>query len=462
MIVRDKNLIEGGISPAFLKGVLDEHAKVVERYNELADIYASKPAITERRVLEGMPNNKLVHNYARYIVAVASGYLVGNPVTYQAEEGVPIDPLLEAYAAARVDSVDAELAKDASLYGKAVELAYADEQARPQVAALDPRSAFVVYGNDVASTPLLGVRMYDIIGQDGKASGVEVIVYTEMHEFVYRGKDQAAAIKATPEETPHFFGHLPMVEYWNNDDETGDFEHVKALIDAYDLLQSDRVNDKEQFVQSILVLTGARMEAEPDVLDEDGNIKRRGRTAAEQLRQDKMLQLPDTDATANYLTKQLAEGDVEILRNAIKSDIHKFSMVPDLTDEHFAGNVSGVAMRYKLFGLEQLTKVKERWFREALQERIKVFAGFLSVKGQASIDPDAVEIVFRRSLPANDLELANMVATLKGMVPTQTLLGQLPFVQDPALAEQELEEQNARALKNQQAAFGVPLAGDDE
>lgn len=460
MIVRDKALMDGGITPALIKGCITDHNATVERMKKLAEAYASNPPIKARSTIKGMPNNKLVHNYGRYIVAVSSGYLVGNPVTYQSEDN--IDDLASAYQAADVESVDAELAKDAALYGKGVELCFADEDARPQTAALDPMSAFVVYDNDIANTPIMGIRYYDSIGANGKKEASEIVVYTDAEILTYKGKDTTKAAESTPLSEPHFFGGVPMVEYWNNDDETGDFEHVQSLIDAYDLLQSDRVNDKEQLVQAILVLTGARLEVESDTHNDDGTLKTRGRTPGEQLRQDKMLMLPDKDAEAYYLTKNLSEADVEILKDSIKSDIHKFSMVPDLSDVNFAGNASGVAMRYKLFGLEQLTKVKERWFKEALRERLRRFAYFLQVKGAKTIDPDAVKIIFKRALPANEFELAQMVAALNRMVPQEILLGQLPFIEDATEAAKLLEEEHQEALKRQQMAFGMPLAGDDE
>ena len=79
-------------------------------------------------------------------------------------------------------------------------------------------------------------------------------------------------------------------------------------------------------------------------------------------------------------------------------------MVPDLSDEHFAGNVSGVAMKYKLLGLEQLTRVKERWFREALRSRLERFSGFLALRGEAELDVCAVKMIFTRALPSEESE----------------------------------------------------------
>ena len=74
-------------------------------------------------------------------------------------------------------------------------------------------------------------------------------------------------------------------EYWNNARETGDFERVLPLIDAYDILQSDRVNDKQQFADALLVLTGVMGIASPEEND--------ARTPGERLRQDKTLALPE-------------------------------------------------------------------------------------------------------------------------------------------------------------------------
>lgn len=50
----------------------------------------------------------------------------------------------------------------------------------------------------------------------------------------------------------HYFGAVPVTEFWNNEEQQGDFEQQISLIDAYNVLMSDRVNDKEQLVDAIL------------------------------------------------------------------------------------------------------------------------------------------------------------------------------------------------------------------
>lgn len=127
-----------------------------------------------------------------------------------------------------------------------------------------------------------------------------------------------------------------------------------------------------------------------------------------------------------WLTKETHESDADVLRRALSEDIHKFSMVPDLTDEQFAANASGVAMRYKLLGLEQLTGVKERYFREGLRCRVRLFAHYLALLGEREIVPERVRFIFTRSLPVNDTEQAQIVRELHGIVPDEQLLRNCP------------------------------------
>ncbi|GHU69858.1 hypothetical protein FACS1894184_14520 [Clostridia bacterium] len=178
------------------------------------------------------------------------------------------------------------------------------------------------------------------------------------------------------------------------------------------------------------------------------------RTVGQRLREDKVLSLPDSDAKVQWLTKSLNEADTQVLSDSIKSDIHKFAMVPDLSDANFGGNVSGISLRYKLFGLEQLTKGKQRWFEEGLRERLRLFARALDMLGNARLDAESVSITFTRSLPVNELELAQEIQMLQGIVPNELLLTQLPFITDAKLALEMLASQKDADTARTDALFG--------
>lgn len=411
MIIRPKKVLDGELDAAAVRSCVQEFMAGRPRLSLLKSYYDGGHSIGERRRENGMPNQKLAHDFPRYICTMATGYLIGNAVRYDADEAnaAALERVMDCYRRCCADSVDVELARAASLYGRGVELVFADGDAQPRTAALDPRTAFVVYDDTVENRPLFGVRLAPVLRGDGSEESWEVTVYTSEEEIRFPA-DGLGDIRASAERRNHYFGGVPMVEYWNGEDERGDFEGVLSLIDAYDRLQSDRMNDKEQFVDALLLLYGCTMETDA-----------RGRNPAQQLRQDKVLALPDADARAEWLCKQLNEADTEVLKNALATDIHKLSMVPDLSDERFAGNASGVAMRYKLLGLEQLARVKERWFREALRSRLRLFSQFLTKRGGERLDADAVRMTFARSLPIDELEQAEAISALRGLVPDDAL-----------------------------------------
>lgn len=403
MITRSRDYLqENNLPPGdMLRTVINEHRAQLARLRRLRAAYDNQGEILSRQRREGLPNNRIPHAYAHYITTIATGYLIGQPVSYSAtEESDTLQQIQDAFRRGSENAENTQIARDQSIYGKGVEYVHVDtETGLPRTTAISPESAFVVYDDTYEQQPLFGVYYTQKKRADGTEDGWHIWVMTDSVIVQY----DAASLDAIPsqlsaiEPQPHYFGGVPIVEYWNNENEEGDFESVLDLINAYDLLQSDRVNDKEQFVDRLLVLTGAVLE-----VDEEG------RKPMQQLKEDHALQLPDTQSRAEYLSSELNESGVEILRSAIIEDIHKLSLVPDMSDRNFASNASGVAMRYKLLGFEQLIRVKEQWFSEGLRTRLKLFAHFLSVAGAQAIDVSQITITFTHALPSNMAENAQI------------------------------------------------------
>ncbi|MCY9513304.1 phage portal protein [Paenibacillus apiarius] len=453
-IIRDRDLIDdpNDIPIPLIVSCIKEHQAGIARLNTLDEYYMGEHAILKRELGSdtGLPNNKLVANHAKYITDIAVGYVTGNPVKY---EGKQIDDITEIYKHIDIVSHDAELSKDLSIFGVGRELYFmtSDDNPIPKATVIDPRRLFLVVDDTVEYRSMFGVHYYQKRDINNTAIGWKINVYTPDLILMYHGSNlssfELVDIKS------HYFGAVPVVEFWNNEERQGDFEQQISLIDAYNVLMSDRVNDKEQLVDAILKIKGMSLG------DDEGQASK----TIQLLKKYKVLEMPSSDADADWLTKSLNETEVEVLRNAIKSDIHEFSMVPNLTDENFASNASGVAMKYKLLGLEQLAKNKERYFIQGLRERLKLFANILKVKGKAA-DVSDVTITMTRNLPANDLETAQMISLLVSMVSNETLISRLSFVNDAEEETDKVNLQKEEDVKRNQKAFGMQFGedGDDD
>ena len=436
-ITLDKELMQDGIpTPEILEYCIKQHQGTLARLNKLSDYYDGKQDISNRTFGNpNIPNHKIVANHAKYIVDIATGFLVGNPIAYS---GSQVDKILDEYSRMDIISHDTELEKDLSVFGIGYELMYLapvnEGDTEIRIKSIDPRGIFVVTDDTVDKNPLFGVHYQQRFKLDGSLNYYLINVYTEDKIYAYHAKGLSKGQMTLFEESEHYFGAVPVVEYRNNEERQGDFEQQISQFDAYNLLQSDRINESEQRVNSILFIKGFTL-------------------GEENLTHDSIIETTEKDSDLKWLIKEIKEADNEVLRQSLLDDIHKFSYIPSMTDEHFAGNVSGEAMKYKLFGLLQLLSIKTRYMSKSLRKRLELMRNILNTKG-SNIDISDVKITFKPNLPINTNDLASIINQLKGILPLETLIGWLPDIDDPAEQLQKLEEEQSKSIQNQQQALG--------
>lgn len=431
------------ITNQILNDVIEYNEKYKDRYKKLELYYLGKHDILNRTKEDRLKNNKVMINHAKYITDTNVGYLLGNPVDYQADSKYNIEPILDAYKKQTINDLDSEIAKDVSIFGLQYEYVYANENAEPRSCEIDNKNAVIVYDDTVEHNKLFGL-IYRPIKKGTTFKYWEIIYVDKKEKRVY--KSYTKSLQQVGESEPHAFGDVPLIQYKNNPEFMGDFEPVISLIDAYNILQSDRVNDKEQLVDAILCLYGMDFDTEQ----------------AEMLKESRMLANLPTDGKVEYLVKTLQETDVDILRQNIETDIHKISMVPNMSDENFVGNSSGVAIRYKLLAFEQNIKNKERYMEKGLMERFKLYNNFLITKSKMSEIPiEEVDAVFKRNLPSNDFEISQMINNLADFVDAETLISQLSFIKDASeIVELKKKEDELKPKNPYDLAFENNQIGD--
>ena len=430
-----------------IRQLISKHISLVGNLKKNMAYYHGKHKILK----DAKRENRLVCNHAKDISDTASSYFIGNPVTYKSD--ADIKDLTDSLETAGADETDGDNGLDLSIYGLAYEYVYVKENENNLLTKnLSPENTFMVKDDSIEENELFAVYYY--VRKDDSGTEPEhyiATVLTPNYKYELDIQNNEVPQLTTELPVPHYLGEIPIIEYLNNKLAIGDFELQIPLIDAYNALMSDRITDKEQFIDAILAIYGTLLsdEDEPGTEEEDQNIKK----AKERLKKYKVLEMPDT-AKAEYLTRTFDESGVEILKKAIEQDIHKFSHIPCMSDESFGGNVSGVAMEFKLLGMENITKIKTRYYRKGLRKRIRIFCNYLALHGK-SVDPAGITMTFTRALPKNLLEISQIVANLWGKVSRKTLLSQVPFVDDVDEELKALDEETEENLKRQQEVFGM-------
>ena len=155
------------------------------------------------------------------------------------------------------------------------------------------------------------------------------------------------------------------------------------------------------------------------------------------------IQLFSENAEMAFINKTLDSEFVKTLRQAIREDILTVCNVPDLTDEKFSGNTSGVALSYKLIGFENLRADKELYFKQALNRRWEIISLYPAKRFEIKVEN--ININMFANLP-KDIEKIIQLAQLKneGALSLRTMLEKSQLVDDVNEELERIEEEKIK------------------
>lgn len=435
---------EDHLSPETIRQAYRDWDRLAPRYETLWRYYMGMQDFDEARA----SSNRIVSNYCAYISEMLRGYMVGNRPKYVCgEEDSAARDIIDLYVEQSKWTVDSQIVLDMSRYGRAFELVYLPKgKDIPNSVPVSPRNAFVAYAGDMERDSVFGAVIFHHKGEDN-AVRFTMYVYTRTDVSVWTALSKAPdGWTRVDGPTPHGFGRVPLIEYRNNWEMKGDYEGIMDLQDAYNALQSDRQDDKDAFNSANLVLKGLTMGESLDQI----------KSSKEYLKESRVITLPE-DSDVSWLVKTLDESAIQVLQDHYARDIHKFAMVPDLSDEQFAGNASGVAMAYKMFGTDQMMAEKVSRFRDGYIRRTKLYDWRLNNPTDSpgyspSIDLKDLDIIFAFNTPQDINYVADAVTKLTSaaVMSKRTARMMISTIPDPE-AEGLLVEEEARADSDRMA-----------
>ena len=392
---------------AFFRSVRPERER-------LYDYYRGTQSVNKGEAVRGRPNNLLRIPFPRYITEVHTGYFLGLPPTFafaKPETGSAFSALADTM---QLQHLLYDIGRDLSICGAGFALVWLDQTGLRAVRC-DPLNCFTLRSPTAGAEPLGTVRLYQ--DAEGKTQGV--LHQTEhLHRFLWDG----SRVRFLGSEE-NLTGTLSLIPFTNNCEGCGDFEPVTGLVDAYNLLLSGAMDDMQSVANAFLALYGMQGTTQEDINEANRN---------------RILSLSE-GGRAEFVVKNLNHEALSQLEHNLRRSILQLSMTPDLSDESFAGNASGVALQYKLWGIEQIRAAKERSFTEGLHRLLTAFTAGLAVLG-TPVDLSSAQITFYKNLPENRKEQVELLLSLSDLLSKRTLLEQLPWVKD---ADAELERKAA-------------------
>ena len=388
---------------------------------------------------ESKPCNRTVMNYCKNIVDSYCGYLATpGYISYSSEND--IEDIMNILNYNDYQAEDADLLLDALIYGTAAELMFIDSEGKTRFRLINPTQCFAVYDDSLTGDLLYFVRMYKANDWDESDKYfVDVYGDNEVKHYSMSGKN--GYLEFINDEK-HYFSQCPA-NVFSLPDEKSVFDCIMSLQDSANELLSDEIDDYSAFCDAYLSLTG--VDADNDDISS--------------MKENRVLILPE-GSNASWLTKNASDAQVENILKRIHDSIYRVAQCPDFSSETFIGGVSsGVAIRYRLTGMETRAAKIVAEMKKALQRRVEIICGIASLKLGEEVFRD-INISFKRNIPEDYTTLINVVNGLKGSVSDATLLSQIPFIND---VNEELERVQAQKLKNMELySFGTSDDSEEE
>lgn len=416
------------------------HLNEQPRMNKYKNYYDGIQSILNKSYADASkPCNRSVINYAKNIADSYAGYLATPGfISYRSEQ--EIDDVMEILKYNDFQTEDADFLLDALIYGMACELMYIDTTGHTRFRLINPTSCFGICDDSLTGDLLYFVRWYKVNDWDD-SDLYNVDVYSDYDIKHYKMHGLNGYLQYITEE-PHYFSQCPA-NIFALPDEKSIFDCVLPLQDSMNELLSAEIDDYAAFCDAYLVLLG--VDADTDDIAS--------------MKENRVLVLPE-GASATWLTKSANDAQVENILKRIHDSIYRVAQCPDFSSENFVSGVSsGVAIQYRLTGMENRAGVIEGKMKKALQRRIEIICGIASLKLGESIFRD-IEIDFKRNIPADTQSTINLINSLKGTVSDATLLGQLDFITD---VDAELEAIHEQKQENMSLySFGTPGFMEEE
>ena len=383
---------------------------------KLYNYYCGKTEIlNKRKQIREEINHKINENHAHEVTRFYEGYIFGEPIQYVRRENTASDEGDDAIAAdinalnvhnwdASKAACDARLAKWILIAGVGYRMDLPNTAWVPdgdespfKKYSLDPRQTFVVRTNDVERRVIMSVYYV----KETESNERIFSVYTDKALFILREFGGVT-------EYPHVLGMNPIIEYPLDESRLGIFEVALPLLDALDELQSNRMDDIVQFVNSFLAILGGQLDEE----------------TYQKLNEWKTLCLPE-GVDAKYLSPAMSQNDVQTLKDDLYQAVLTICGVPNRNGGSSTSD-TGVAtiVRDGWSAAEGRAKTIETCFKEAEKQSLKLDLRILRDTVGTSLKLSDIDIHFTRR---NYENIASKAQVLVAMLNNPKIHPELAF-----------------------------------
>lgn len=408
-------------------------------------------------------NNKKVENHAFEIVEFIKGYLVGNPIQYSQRLSTALIDDVTYLNTYMVDEdkakKDTQLIEWIATFGKGLYLTLpnTEDMENPKKQSpfkeylIDPREGDVIYSSTFKKEKI-GCFLITELPKTAEGQRYLITIYGKGKKYEIQMGYPTSNSLYEIKEKEYIVPFVPMTEYYFFESRMGLIEIVKDSLDLLNQINSNEMDDIEQFVNNIMVLINQ------DIKNEDVKL----------LRDNKLLKLksvnPQMPADVKFLQQALQHGDIDVFYERVYEKMMGIVAIPRSGDVATSGGDTGQA---RLLGAgwtlaDQRAMTYQNMLSASERENLKTALWICRNNKECPIKDlysSELDVKFNINKSDNMLVKSQTMLNLKTLgLPTSIIAEKSQFFNDPLEVSKEWEKE---LEKNKQEANSSKLKSED-
>ena len=399
--------------------------------------------------LKHLPNNRMVNNQYAKMVDQKTNYSFGRPFSFDTENEQYVKAL-NGILGAHFRRLLRAVGEGAWIGGKSWVYPYyeAGELAFKRFPADEILPFWADAGHTIldAAVHVYMVQEYDETEQTREVVKVEVMHGGGVDCFIR--KDDGTLIPdgcarsgpyitetdaGSGEAKGYNWERIPLVCFKSSHHELPLLSRVKCLQDAYNDVLSNFANQMEEDVHSTILV----------IRNYDGEDLGGFRRNLATYGAIKVRSYENTEGGVDTLTMEVNAENFKTLLALLKDAIIENACGYDAKDERMSGNPNQMNIKSMLSDIDLDANGIELEFQAAMEELLWFVNKHLANTGQGNFENEPISIIFDRDTIINEIEIISGIRQSVGILSTQTLIKQHPWVKDPQTEYTRLKQEQA-------------------
>lgn len=418
--------------------------------------------------VENLTNNKVVDNQYGKMVDQKKNYLLGKPLTFSTENDA-YEKSLKSVFTKKFHRTLKNVGEDSLNGGIGWLYPYYNENGDLLFKKFDPFEILPFWTDSEHTILQFAVRIYEVEAYEGTTEKIieKVEIYTThgIDRYVLSGNTLVADVEnpssayiqlgeGEADAAADFnWDRLPLIPFKCNSKEIPLIRRIKSLQDGINIMLSDFENNMQEDSRNTILV----------IENYDGTNLGEFRQNLSTYGAVKVKTVDGAKGGVSTLTVEVNSENYKAILDLFKKALIENARGYDSKDERMGGTPNQMNIQSMYNDIDLDANEMETEFQAAFDDLLYFVDAHLANSSQGDYSTDDVEIIFNRDMMMNETEVLGSLATLGVEISNETLIEQVPFINDVAKEQKRLKDQKKAAVDDFAGSFKpiVPTIKDD-